>query len=149
MYPGVCVRVRVFYLDRRFTCDVFCFHLRVDALGPWLRSIGPLSRVGICAVQCENGAKTIRKCCQWRITSKFHYLQFVSRLLNWFCLLRLGRRWSFVRGNITQLTGDRASGRDPCQAIRDSIVISKGLVAGMRACRRHVGIFSEDPEFPR
>ena len=38
-------------------------------------------------------------------------------------------------------------GRDPRQAIRDSIVISKGLVACMCACRRHACILSEDPEF--
>ena len=127
----------------------FPFQWRFNAFCPWLRSIGILSRVGICALQCESGAKTIRKCCQWRITSKCHYLQFVSRLLNWFYLLRLRRGWSFVRGNITQLTGDRASGRDPRQAIRDSIVISKGLVAYMCACRRHACIMSEGPEFPR
>ena len=37
----------------------------------------------------------------------------------------------------------------PRQAIRDSIVISKGLVAGMRASRVHVGMLREYPEFPR
>ena len=35
----------------------------------------------------------------------------------------------------------------PAKLLGDSIVISKGLVPGMRACCMHVGMLREDPGF--